>query len=222
MWKCVDENRAKQICMMGNELLRSEGRIPKRLSFIVVESPEMRRVFDLAAEEIHYAGACQRVGRCMRLAIVYQGEWIGGIVLGSTFPNICPRDEAFGLTKFLKNWREQGLISPWARENHEYWNRLQFIVNHARTFIFPEFQDNGLGIKAHALLLTEGVQLWEERYNSPVYGLDTLCTHPNSRLFAENGWQLVGRTKGYTRDPSKVFSSRAFEEEWRNIRIMLD
>lgn len=70
---------------------------------------------------------------------------------------------------------------------------------------------------AHRLLLTEGIRLWEARYGGPVLGLDTLCTHDNSRLFAENGWQLVGRTQGYTRDPQKVFSKRAFAQEWKNI-----
>jgi len=218
MKKRVCESRAEQIRAAGNDLLRSSGRIPQRLSFIVVDTPELRRVFDEAANEIHYAGACQRVGRCMRLAIVSQGEWVGGMVLGSTFPNIRPRDEAFGLTQFLKNWRERGLVNVWSRENHEYWDNLQLIVNHARTFIFPKFQGNGLGVQAHALLLTEGVRLWEERYGGPVYGFDTLCTHPNSRLFADNGWQLVGRTKGYTRDPSKIFSRRAFVEDWKNIK----
>jgi len=218
MQKRVNEKRAEDIRLMGNDLLKDHGKIPKRLSFIVVESPQMRRVFDEAAEEIHYAGSCQRVGRCMRLAIVMNGEWIGGIVLGSTFPNIRPRDDAFGLTKFIENWRERGLVSPWARENQDYWMRLQLIVNHARTFIFPKFQGQGLGVRAHALLLTEGVWLWEGYYGSPVYGFDTLCTHPNSRLFADNGWILVGRTKGYSRDPNKIFSRRAFEEEWKNIK----
>lgn len=218
MQKKVNEKRAEEIRLAGNDLLREQGRIPRQLGFVVVDSPEMRRTFDEAAQEIHYSGACRRVGRCMRLAVVLDGEWIGGIVLGSTFPNIRPRDDAFGLTQFVKDWKERGLVSPWARENTAYWSGLQAIVNHARTFIFPKFQGKGLGIAAHALLLTEGVRLWEERYGGPIYGLDTLCTHPNSQLFARNGWTLVGRTKGYSRDPSKVFSRRAFEEEWRNIK----
>jgi len=203
---------------MGNKILKSQGRILDELSFVVVELTEMRQVFDEALQEIHYAGACQRVGRCMRLAIVKDKEWVGDIVLGSTFPNIRPRDEAFGLTKFIKDWKERGLVSPWAWENREYWDRLQAIVNHARTFIFPKFQNNGLGVAAHALLLTQGVKLWEERYGNPVYGFDTLCTHPNSRLFADNGWILVGRTKGYSRDPTRVFSRRAFLQDWKNIK----
>jgi hypothetical protein len=114
MKRLVDARKAEKIRMIGNDLLKGNRKLPKRLSFIIVETSEMRRVFDEAAEEIHYAGACQRVGRCMRLAIIFKGEWVGGIVLGSTFPNIRPRDEAFGLTKFIKNWRERGLVSPWA------------------------------------------------------------------------------------------------------------
>lgn len=219
MRKLVNEKIVEEIRLVGNDLLRGWFDKPtNQLSFITVETADMRQLFDQAAEEIHYAGACQRVGRCLRLAVVRSGEWVGGVVLGSTFPNIRPRDDAFGLTKFVRDWQERGLVSPWARENREYWDRLQTIINHARTFIFPKFQGNGLGVETHALLLKQGVKLWEERYGGPVYGFDTLCTHPNSRLFADNGWTLVGRTKGYSRDPTKVFSRRAFEEEWKNIK----
>lgn len=217
MQKRVNEKLVEEIRLAGNNLLRWQGLTTERLGFVVIESPEMRRIFDQALQEIHYSGACRRVGRLMRLAVLKDGEWVGGVVLGSTFPNIRPRDDAFGLTKFVKDWKERGLVSPWARENKEYWDRLQGIVNHARTFIFPVFQGNGLGVGTHALLLTQGIELWKERYGGPIYGLDTLCTHPNSRLFADNGWTLVGRTKGYSRDPSKVFSNRVLKKEWENI-----
>jgi len=209
---------ARQIQAEGTKLLRAQECLTNKLSFYIVNTPEMRSLFDQAGDEIHYAGACQRVGRCMRLAIVYKRQWVGGIVLGSTFPNIKPRDEAFGLSCFIKGWQEKQLISPWARENRRYWKGLQLIVNHARTFIFPAFQGNGVGVAAHALLLTEGKRLWEEQYGDPVYGFDTLCTHPGSKLFADNGWELVGRTQGYSRDPSQVFSKRAFVEDWKNIK----
>ena len=191
----------------------------KEIFFRIVDDAEMRSIFDLALEEIHYAGACRRVGRCMRLAITNSRNWVGGIVLGSTFPNIAKRDEAFGLNKFIRNTKARGLISPFASENNDYWKNLQKIVNHARTFIFPAFQGKGLGVKTHALLLTQGRQIWEKKYGSKILGFDTLCTHPKSRLFLDNGWVLVGRTQGYTRDPKKVLSSRkAFLEEWDNIK----
>jgi len=188
------------------------------LHFMPIEDVSARHVFDQALDEVHYAGSCQRVGRCVRLAVTNGREWIGGVVLGSTFPNIAPRDDAFGLTKFIHNTRRRGLISPFASENKLYWSNLQKIVNHARTFIFPAFQGEGLGINVHALLLSQGRRIWQDRYGCEVYGFDTLCTHPKSRLFYENGWSLVGRTKGYTRDPETVLSSRrAFADEWRGI-----
>jgi hypothetical protein len=132
---------------------------------------------------------------------------------------MATRDEAFGLAKYIRNTRSRGLISPFASENRLYWDNLQKIVNHARTFIFPTFAGNGLGIKTHKLLLTEGRSIWENKYGTKINGFDTLCTHPKSHLFRDNGWSLVGRTKGYTRDPSKVLSSRkAFEQEWTTIK----
>lgn len=206
------------------ETIEEEGaRLMKRLGirsvefgFVEVTDPTWRRLFDLALDEIHYAGACQRVGRCMRLAIIEEGVWVGGIVLGSTFPNIKVRDEFFGLRKHIENWRERGLRSPWARENAEYWRELQKIVNHARTFIFPRFQGAGRGIRAHRLLLTEGIALWKEKYHDEVIGLDTLSLPMESRLFRDNGWVLVGQTKGYTSDRSRPFSKRAIG--WKEVR----
>jgi len=218
MHRTVDVQVANQIQAAGTQLLSGESFSERSLQFVVVETRQMRSLFDQAADEIHYAGSCQRVGRCMRLAIVYKREWAGGVVLGSTFPNIKPRDDAFGLSSFVRGWKERGLISPWARENREYWQGLQLIVNHARTYIFPAFQGNGLGIATHRLLLTQGRDLWQKRYGGSVHGFDTLCTHPSSRLFAQNGWELVGRTRGYSRAPGQVFSKRAFEETWGNIK----
>jgi len=113
-----------------------------------------------------------------------------------------------GLTAFTHGYRERGLVSPWASENREYWERLQLIINHARTFVFPTFQGCGLGVRALALLPTQGRSLWEDRYGPGVIAFDTHCTSPTSRLFAENGWRLVGQTKGFARDPTRTFSKR--------------
>jgi hypothetical protein len=126
----------------------------------------------------------------MRLAIVVDRRWAGGVVLGSTFPNIKVRDEAFGLTRYTSGYRERGLVSAWASENHDYWSRLQLIVNHARTFVFPEFQGAGIGVRAHSLLPREGLELWEAKYGNGTIGFDTLCTSTTSRMFVENGWEL--------------------------------
>jgi hypothetical protein len=147
----------------------------------------------------------------MRLALVVEGQWAGGTVLGSPFPNIGSRDEEFGLTAYTHGYRERGLISPWAAENRDYWDRLQRIVNHARTFVFPAFQGHGLGVVAVGLLPTEGRAHWEEKYGQGVIGFDTHCTSPTSRLFSENGWRLVGRTKGFARDRRTPFSGRVVQ-----------
>lgn len=176
-----------------------------RLWFDVVEDPALRRYFDLALDRTHYARSCQRVGRCMRLAIIKESVWVGGIVLGSTFPNIGVRDEALGLKQFVRGFSDRGLRNAWCAENTAYWNALQSIVNHARTFIFPQFQGQGIGKTAHRLLPREGVKLWERKYEA-VYALDTLCDSSDSGLFVSNGWSLVGETKGYTADYKRQFS----------------
>ena len=72
--------------------------------------------------------------------------------------------------------------------------------------------------KAHKLLQKEGIALWKNKYNDEVHGLDTLCTHNNSRLFKDNGWKLVGKTAGYISDPIKTFSKRAFRKDWQTVK----
>lgn len=178
------------------------------LSLRLITTPGFRRLADEACGALHHAGACRRVGRRLVLAIDCDGEWAGAMVLGSTFPAIAVRDEAFGLDVYARGWKQRGLVSAWASENREYWDRLQLIVNHARTFVFPSFAGQGIGIAAHSLLLSEGRRIWEEHYRHEIAGFDNLCDTPRSRLFAANRWVLVGQTKGYSRDPHEQLSRR--------------
>jgi hypothetical protein len=164
-----------------------------------------RAVFDEALTTLHYAGSCQRVGRCMRLLVFDGRVWVGGIVLGSTFPNVRCRDELVGLREHVLNFAERGLRSPWCSENTDYWRPLQEVVNHARTFVFPSAQGRGVAIEAHRLLLTQGVKIWAERYPGPVTALDTLCDSADSGLFRRNGWTHAGQTKGYGSDKNAAF-----------------
>lgn len=179
-----------------------------------------RLAFDTALEGLHYAGACRRVGRCMRLLIMYHGEWVGGIVLGSTFPNVQSRDEALGLKRWCQNTHLRGLRSPWAKENHAYWSRLQRVVNHARTFVFQECQGLGIGTRAHRLLLSQGIAYWEQRYGQRVAALDTLCDSRDSALFLKNGWRHAGRTAGYEADNTAHFTKRkSVSEPCNNVAL---
>ena len=175
-----------------------------------------RAAFDEYLDLLHYAGSCRRVGRCMRLLIVEAGKWVGGIVIGSTFPNIDVRDSALGLKPYVCGYKARNLRSPWARENWEYWNRLQKIVNHARTFVFPKHQGRGLGVRSHRILLTQGRMLWEERYDEKVAAFDTLCDAKDSSLFLLNGWSYVGRTAGFESDPSQKLASSGNNPLMRN------
>jgi hypothetical protein len=61
---------------------------------------------------------------------------------------------------------------------------------------------------AMSLTLRRGRILWEQRYDDPIWALDTLCTSSDSRMFLANGWELVGRTAGYSRDPKLLLSKR--------------
>lgn len=177
---------------------------------------DFRAVFDEALDRLHYAGRCQRVGRCMRLAVLNNRVWVGGIVLGSTFPNVGSRDEALDLKRFVRGPLGKGVRGPWSRENREYWEALQTIVNHARTFIFPEFQGAGIGIRAHRLLLTEGLNLWKSRYPGRVTAFDTLCDATDSGLFLKNGWIHVGQTAGYGSDATRRFGLSETERALNN------
>jgi hypothetical protein len=198
--------RCQKIQEEGNKYLLTDNIKSPEMTFIEVAESAWRRIFDEALDLVHYSHSCQRVGRCMRLAIVENYQWVGGIVLGSTFPNILVRDEAVGLRKFVTDYKNRGLSNPWSRENTLYWSNLQKVINHARTFVFPQCQGRGIGIRAHKLLLTYGVQLWEKKYKDKVYALDTLCTADESKLFLLNGWTRAGQTKGFTLDRSKTFS----------------
>src|SRR5207237_3349007 len=132
--------RCEKIQKLGNDLMVADYDFPsRRLSFVEVRDSNWRKLFDEALDLTHYSYSCQRVGRCMRLAIVEDGLWVGGIVLGSTFPNILVRDENVGLRKFVINYKRRGLVNPWTRKNRSYWRNLQKVVNHARTFVFPQF-----------------------------------------------------------------------------------
>ncbi len=176
----------------------------------------VRCAFDSALERVHYAGACARVGRCMRLFVVDRGVWVGGIVLGSTFPNVGVRDEALDLKRWVRGCHARGLHSPWSRHNLGYWNRLQRVVNHARTFVFPEAQGRGLGVRAHRLLLRQGVRHWEARYGEPVAAFDTLCDASDSGLFRRNGWFHAGMTAGFESDPATSFAKQKHQGSLRN------
>ena len=199
--------RCERIQAEGLQYLATTQKVSHNgINFIEVQDKNWRWLYDEALDLVHYSNSCQRVGRCMRLAIVEDGEWVGGIVLGSTFPNILVRDEVVGLRKFVTDYKERGLASPWSRENKSYWSNLQRVVNHARTFVFPQCQGRGIGIRAHRSLLTDGIKLWEHKYQEPVYALDTLCTADESKLFLLNGWTRAGQTKGYTLDRKNIFS----------------
>lgn len=126
----------------------------------------------------------------MRLAVIENGEWMGGIVLGSPFPNLRPRDDAFGLTKYVRDWKDRGLDNPWVRENHLYWSKLQLVVNQARAFVFPDLRGSRIGIRSHALLETEGRAMWEATYGR-LAGFDTLArnqSHGSSRTTDGTSW----------------------------------
>jgi len=204
----MDENTLHGQLTVGQAWLNETQHLNNGLDLVPLprgeETRNVRHAFDAALGAIHYAGPCSRVGRCMRLLIVDHRKWVGGIVLGSTFPNIGVRDEALGLKAYVRDHQLRGLRSPWARENTDYWNRLQRIVNHARTFIFPASQGQGLGIRAHHLLIDQGKRHWERRYGEPVGAFDTLCDAADSGLFRRNGWAWVGRTAGFESNPEKT------------------
>jgi len=202
----------------GQKFLEAKYSLKEELSFIEASDILLKKLFDQALNFLHYGKSVQRVGRCMRLAVVKDRTWVGGIVLGSTFPNIFARDEALGLRRFVVDYRSRGLKNPWVRENYLYWRALQTIVNHARSFTFPMFQGNGIGVGAEKLLFTEGVELWEEKYVDRVYALDNLTDRPDSKLFLNNGWQMVGQTKGFSSEPDKIFSQRLGYKNKEQIR----
>lgn len=200
--QCIEIQRA------GQQLLSRTKSSRRELRLIEITDARVKRLFDEALSLVHYAGSCQRVGRCMRLGILFKNEWAGGIVLGSTFPNIDVRDRYVGLKPFVMNLKARGLKNAWVRENREYWDRLQKVVNHARTFVFPAFQGYGIATRGHRLLLKEGVKLWEQKYSDRVAALDTLCDHGDSKLFLSNGWTLVGETKGFCSNPKSTFTQK--------------
>jgi len=109
---------------------------------------------------------------------------------------------------YVRDFLTRGLKNPWSSANTLYWSALQTIVNHARTFVFPEFQGQGIGIRTHEALLSCGIKLWEKKYSDKVYALDTLCDHADSGLFVRNGWTHAGQTQGYTADYQNSFTQK--------------
>ena len=116
---------AKLSALGAAQLEEERGRSPtRRLRFHPVTDVALKATFDSACELLHYAGACHRVGRRLRLAAMMDERWVGGVVLGSPFPNIRPRDDAFNISRFAGNLSERGLPNAWCRENREYWEVL--------------------------------------------------------------------------------------------------
>jgi len=220
MQSIVDNINVQNIEQTAEQILKRIEIPDSSMHFIEIIDSQWRLLFDQALDEIHYARSCQRVGRCMRLAIIEDGKWTGGIVLGSTFPNILVRDEALGLRKFVTDYKSRGLSNPWSSKNQLYWGNLQKIVNHARTFVFPRFQGKGIGIRAHAKLLSTGKELWEQKYGDEVVAFDTLCTADDSKLFLRNGWIRAGQTKGYSSDKGKVLSNAIGVKEDKKAGII--
>src|SRR5262249_12573654 len=95
------------------------------------------------------------------------------------------------------------------------------VVNHARTFVFPEFQGRGIGIDAHRLLIRVGPRYWRKRYRTPVAAFDTLCDSSDSKLFIRNGWDYAGRTKGFGSDRSRpLVEVRDGAEPRNNVALL--
>ena len=92
------DNAKLDFIQASGSVILGECAIPRKrgLCFIEVTDSTWRKLFDEALDITHYAGSCQRVGRWMRLARLEDGNWVGGIVLGSTFANVLGRAEALG------------------------------------------------------------------------------------------------------------------------------
>lgn len=67
-------NQLQKLQKKGNVCIQKYSNLSNDLNFCIVDTIEMRKLFDDSCNKIHYAGSCQRVGRCLRLAIVKNNE----------------------------------------------------------------------------------------------------------------------------------------------------
>jgi hypothetical protein len=175
------------------------------LHFRLCTKRKTGKKFTEALQQLHYAGSCKSVGRFLRLMLLDDSRWVGGLIIRNALPIVQCRDEFFGINQFRKSGRIPKSGSP-------YWDKLNRIVNMARAFIFEEFQGLGYGTKMIQLLETDAVKIWKRKYGFLPIGYDCLDNAPpeKAKIFLNNGWDFIGRTRGYSHSrcykPGKVKS----------------
>lgn len=155
---------------------------------------EYSKAFTRKLEELHYMGNCPPTGRYIRYIAVLKELIIGGFILRSTIPHMTCRDKYFDLYKY----RIRGRIPD---SKSEYWKLLNKILNMARAYIDKPFQGKGFGIKMIEEIEIQAIPLWKDKYNDDVIGIECqdIVTPEKAKLFTLNGWEFIGRTKGYSK-----------------------
>jgi len=131
---------------------------------------------------IHYSQPRGFVGRSICLAIYHGGVYYGHIVFGSATLHLPGRNE------FLEVTTKEDI--------QRIANNIFYNISSKDGYPIRNFTTRVL-VEAEKLV----VKLWKEKYNTSLIGFETLveCSERrNGELYLKGGYEIVGKTKGYT------------------------
>ena len=133
---------------------------------------------------IHYSQPKGFVGRNICYAVIFDGQYFGGIVGGSSTLHLIGRDEFFRITKENKR------------------DKLVQIVNNIFYHVAPigeRYPTRNFTVKVLARFREQIARDWKAKYGDSVIGFESLVELPRTgEVYLRDGWTEVGITKGQT------------------------
>ncbi len=161
----------------------NETDVLKRMTVRLVLDLE-RAQFDQLLEELHYVHQSRLTGESLRYVVELDGQWVALAVFSAASLHLKGREQWIG-------W------SPRQRAR-----RLSLVVNNSRFLVLPDrHRYPNLASRALGLCLRRLSQDWEQRWNHPVWVVETFVDESRFRgtCYRACGFKAVGPTAGFSR-----------------------
>ena len=156
----------------------------------------------LSLMKIHYSKPKGFVGRNICYAILYDNNYYGHIIGGSTVKHLTGRDNYFNINKENKNNLLQNIV-----------NNIFYNINK----IDDKYPERNFTTKVLQKFIKTITVDWELKYGNKVIGFETLVELPRKgELYLKDKWVHVGTTKGFTckREGGKGTDSWSGKRVW--------